>query len=72
MGHGQAPLHLSFLTMYFLHYYHLGMRPLALGASAGIMAIAVATTFIAPGYRLLPMPHGRYPALGADHVICHH
>ncbi|MFI5130689.1 MAG: rhomboid family intramembrane serine protease [Chitinophagales bacterium] len=33
----------------------------ALGASAGIMAIAVATTFIAPGYRIFPMLGGGIP-----------
>src|SRR6185436_16147127 len=33
----------------------------ALGASAGIMAIALATTFIAPGYRLFPMLMGGIP-----------
>jgi membrane associated rhomboid family serine protease len=33
----------------------------ALGASAGIMAIAVATTFIAPGYRIFPMLMGGIP-----------
>ncbi|HEX7846519.1 MAG TPA: rhomboid family intramembrane serine protease [Chitinophagaceae bacterium] len=33
----------------------------ALGASAGVMAIAVATTMVAPGYRLLPMLNGGIP-----------
>lgn len=33
----------------------------ALGASAGIMAIAVATTFVAPGYRIFPMLAGGIP-----------
>lgn len=33
----------------------------ALGSSAGIMAIAVATTFIAPGYRIFPMLMGGIP-----------
>ena len=33
----------------------------AIGASAGIMAIAVATTFIAPGYRIFPMLMGGIP-----------
>jgi len=33
----------------------------ALGASAGIMAIALATTFIAPSYRLFPMLMGGIP-----------
>ncbi|HKC35028.1 MAG TPA: rhomboid family intramembrane serine protease [Chitinophagaceae bacterium] len=33
----------------------------ALGASAGIMAIAVATTFIAPAYRIFPMLGGGIP-----------
>ena len=34
---------------------------LALGASAGVMAVAVATTFIAPGYRIFPMLNGGIP-----------
>jgi len=33
----------------------------ALGASAGIMAIAVATTILAPGYRIFPMIAGGIP-----------
>ena len=33
----------------------------ALGASAGIMAIAVSTTMIAPGYRIFPMLNGGIP-----------
>jgi hypothetical protein len=33
----------------------------ALGASAGIMAIAVAATFISPGYRIFPMLAGGIP-----------
>lgn len=33
----------------------------AVGASAGIMAIAVAATFIAPGYRIFPMLNGGIP-----------
>ena len=35
--------------------------PGALGASAGIMAIAIATTIIAPGYRIFPMLNGGIP-----------
>jgi membrane associated rhomboid family serine protease len=35
--------------------------PGALGASAGIMAIAVATTMLAPGYRIFPMLNGGIP-----------
>lgn len=31
------------------------------GASAGVMAIAIATTTLAPGYRLFPMIHGGIP-----------
>lgn len=34
---------------------------LALGGSAGIMAIALATTMISPGYRLFPMINGGIP-----------
>jgi membrane associated rhomboid family serine protease len=33
----------------------------ALGASAGVMAVAVATTFVAPGYRIFPMLGGGIP-----------
>ncbi len=33
----------------------------ALGASAGVMAIAIATTVIAPGYRFFPMLNGGIP-----------
>lgn len=33
----------------------------ALGASAGVMAIAVAAAFIAPGYRIFPMLYGGIP-----------
>jgi membrane associated rhomboid family serine protease len=33
----------------------------ALGASAGVMAVAVATTMIAPGYRIFPMIMGGIP-----------
>ncbi|HEY6503566.1 MAG TPA: rhomboid family intramembrane serine protease [Chitinophagaceae bacterium] len=33
----------------------------ALGASAGVMAIAVAATFVAPGYRIFPMLAGGIP-----------
>ena len=33
----------------------------ALGASAGIMAIAISTTMIAPGYRIFPMLNGGIP-----------
>jgi len=33
----------------------------ALGASAGVMAIAVATTMLAPGYRIFPMIMGGIP-----------
>ena len=38
-----------------------GPMPSALGASAGVMAIAVATTTIAPGYRIFPMIMGGFP-----------
>lgn len=33
----------------------------ALGASAGVMAVAVATTVLAPGYRIFPMIYGGIP-----------
>lgn len=33
----------------------------ALGASAGVMAIAIATTALAPGYRIFPMLNGGIP-----------
>jgi hypothetical protein len=43
-----------------------GLKPFmpnqfALGASAGVMAIAVATTVVAPGYRIFPMLNGGIP-----------
>ncbi len=38
-----------------------GSSSVLLGASAGIMAVAVAATAIAPGYRLLPMLNGGIP-----------
>lgn len=31
------------------------------GASAGVMAVAIATTVLAPGYRIFPMIHGGIP-----------
>ncbi|MBL7744237.1 MAG: rhomboid family intramembrane serine protease, partial [Chitinophagaceae bacterium] len=52
---------------FILSYNFLpGLKPFlpvqtALGASAGVMAIAVATTFIAPGYRIFPMLNGGIP-----------
>ena len=33
----------------------------AMGASAGVMAIAIATTMVAPGYRIFPMINGGIP-----------
>ncbi|MEI9806483.1 MAG: rhomboid family intramembrane serine protease [Bacteroidota bacterium] len=39
---------------------HLAVQT-AIGASAGVMAIAVAATFIAPGYRIFPMLRGGIP-----------
>ncbi len=33
----------------------------ALGASAGVMAVAIATTVLAPGYRIFPMINGGIP-----------
>jgi membrane associated rhomboid family serine protease len=33
----------------------------ALGASAGVMAVAIATTLLAPGYRIFPMINGGIP-----------
>ncbi|MFI5132761.1 MAG: rhomboid family intramembrane serine protease [Chitinophagales bacterium] len=43
----------------------------ALGASAGVMGVAVATTMVAPGYRIFPMLNGGIPlwALTALYVI---
>jgi membrane associated rhomboid family serine protease len=43
----------------------------AAGASAGIMAIAIATTVVAPGYRLFPMLNGGIPfwVLTAIYVV---
>jgi membrane associated rhomboid family serine protease len=36
----------------------------AMGASAGVMAIAIATTMVSPGYRLFPMIGGGIPLWG--------
>ncbi len=53
--------------LYLLSYNLFpGLRPAAamssvLGASAGAMAIAIATTTLAPGYRLFPMINGGIP-----------
>ena len=53
---------LSFILAYnFLPGLKSDILPVALGASAGIMGIAVATTMVAPGYRLLPMLNGGIP-----------
>ena len=46
----------------------------ALGASAGVMAIAVGATFIAPGYRIFPMLNGGIPPsndAGGPCCTCH-
>ena len=52
----------------FILAYNLlpALRPLvpyasAMGASAGILAIAVSTTMVAPGYRIFPMIYGGIP-----------
>lgn len=52
----------------FILAYNLlpALRPLipyasAMGASAGILAIAVSTTMVAPGYRIFPMIGGGFP-----------
>lgn len=36
----------------------------SLGASAGVMAVAISTTIIAPGYRIFPMLNGGIPLWG--------
>ena len=51
---------LSFILAYNLLPAFTPGTP-ALGASAGIMAIAVATTMVAPGYRIFPMLNGGIP-----------
>jgi len=52
----------------FILSYNLlpGLKPqmpfaTAMGASAGVMAIAVSTTMVAPGYRIFPMLKGGIP-----------
>jgi len=54
---------LAFLLSYNLFPGLQAQAPnsVLLGASAGIMAIAVATTMIAPGYRIFPMLNGGIP-----------
>ncbi len=49
----------------------LALNATAIGASAGVMAIAIATTLTAPGYRLFPMINGGIPlgVLTAIYVI---
>ena len=44
----------------------------ALGASAGIMAVAVATTMVAPGYRLLPMLNGGHTPVDHNRSLPDH
>ena len=52
----------------FLSAYNLipSLRPqlpyaVAMGASAGVMSVAIATTMVSPGYRLFPMIRGGIP-----------
>jgi membrane associated rhomboid family serine protease len=52
----------------FIGAYHLipSLKPLmpvatAMGASAGVMAVAIATTLVAPGYKIFPMLNGGIP-----------
>ena len=54
---------LAFILLYNLSPSQRPMMAVqsAIGASAGIMAIAVAATFIAPGYRIFPMLGGGIP-----------
>lgn len=42
------------------------------GASAGAMAIAIATTVLAPGYRIFPMINGGIPFVGTHPCICYY
>jgi membrane associated rhomboid family serine protease len=53
----------AFLLMYNLAPGFVGQvrYATALGSSAGVMAIAVATTMIAPGYRIFPLLRGGIP-----------
>jgi membrane associated rhomboid family serine protease len=54
---------LSFVVAYNVFPVFQAQLPVAaaLGASAGIMAIAVSTTMVAPGYRIFPMLNGGIP-----------
>jgi len=51
----------AFLLAFNLIPVFKGLSVPALGASAGIMGVAVATTMIAPGYRIFPMLNGGIP-----------
>ena len=42
------------------------------GASAGVMAIAIGTTALAPDYRIFPMLNGGIPLMGAHHYFRDH
>ncbi len=54
---------LAFMLAYNLLPALLAYTPYAstLGASAGVMAVAIATTMVSPGYRLFPMIGGGLP-----------
>jgi membrane associated rhomboid family serine protease len=52
---------ISFLLAFNLIPAFSDVNSYALGASAGIMAIAIATTMISPGYRIFPMLNGGVP-----------
>ena len=52
---------LAFLLAFNFIPAFRGQSAVALGASAGVMAVAVATTIIAPAYRIFPMLNGGIP-----------
>jgi membrane associated rhomboid family serine protease len=54
---------IAFILAYNLLPSLQGQAPYAamMGASAGVMAVAVSTTMVAPGYRIFPMIYGGLP-----------
>ena len=52
---------LAFMLAYNFIPVLTSVNATAVGASAGLMAIAVATTMMAPGYRIFPMLNGGIP-----------
>lgn len=60
-GHWPGQLHFCLLLIFLNVLKPAAPVASALGASAGVMAIAIATTMIAPDYRIFPMLNGGIP-----------